>query len=231
MISQNRAITSGGLKTLQTSGDSGEREVSPRVPRYALGSFHGVEFDVVAWGPREAEVDLSFACMFEHEAAGASLGGGMLSLDESLDRLLTRMRTRGAFKAQQLETLHLASLPDRLAPKSIMVIGLGNPEALTGDLLERATGMAIAEAIRLKVQTVAFAPNLLDAGLANIAGMHIASSMLTGVFNALTTATFLAEAGFSETPSIRRWSFDSGVAHIDAAAKEFASAFYMLSAR
>lgn len=216
---------------MQTSSDSGEREASSRTPRYPLGSFHGVEFDVVAWGPRDAKVDLSFACMFEHEAAGASLGGGMLGLDQSLDRLLTRMRTVGAFKAQQLETLHLASLPDRLAPKSIMVIGLGSPEALTPDFLERATGMAIAEAIRLKATTVAFAPNLLDAGLSNVAGMHIASSMLTGAFHALVTATFLAEAGFSETPSIRRWSFDTGVAHIDAAAQAFASAFYTLSAK
>ena len=222
---------SQGLTKLQTSGDSGECEAGSRAPRYALGSFHGVEFDVVAWGPKDAKVDLSFACMFEHEAAGASLGGGMLSLDQSLDRLLTRMRAGGAFKAQQLETLHLASLPDRLAPRSIMVIGLGNPETLTPALLERATGMAIAEAIRLKAATVAFAPNLLDAGLSDVAGMHIASSMLAGVFHALATATLLAEAGFSETPSIRRWSFDTGLAHIDAAAKEFASAFCTLSTR
>ncbi len=216
---------------IREPAEPGEHESGSRVPRYALGGFRGVEFDVVAWGPRDAGVDLSFACMFEHEAAGASLGGGMLGLDQSLDGLLTRMRTSGTFKARQLETLHLVSPPDCLAPKSIMVIGLGDPETLTQDLLERATGMAMAEAIRLRVQTVAFAPNLLDAGLSNVAGMHIASSMLTGAFHALATATFLAETGFSEAPSVRRWSFDAGAAHIDAAAKEFEAAFHMLSAR
>lgn len=79
---------------------------APSAPvRLPIGAAGGVVFDVVAWGPAHADVDFSVACMFEHEADGAAISGGLLALDQALGGHLTRMRADGAFLAQPMETL------------------------------------------------------------------------------------------------------------------------------
>ena len=115
---------------------------------HPIGIAHGVTFDVVAWGPAMAEVDLSIACMFEHEVDGAPIAGGLLALDQALGGQLTRLRAGGAFRAQPMETLLITTPPAGMAPRAVLVIGLGDPGLLTSDLLRRATRVAMREAIR-----------------------------------------------------------------------------------
>jgi hypothetical protein len=50
-------------------------------------------FDVVAWGPAQADVDFSVACMFEHELGEAGIAGGLLALDQALDGKTLRRAT------------------------------------------------------------------------------------------------------------------------------------------
>ena len=78
--------------------------------RLPIGTFDGVEFDVVAWGPAHADVDISVACMFEHEL-GAGMTGGLLALDDALGGQLARLRAAGAFRAQAMETLLVTTPP------------------------------------------------------------------------------------------------------------------------
>jgi hypothetical protein len=111
--------------------------------RLPVGIIDGVQFDVVAWGPAHADVDFSVACMFEHETGDAAIAGGLLALDQALDRQLTRLRTSGAFRAQEMETL-LVKLPP---PCMVLVIGMGDPATLDGERLRRA---AHAEALHLR---------------------------------------------------------------------------------
>lgn len=59
-------------------------------------------------------VDLSVACLFEREADGASSAGGLLQLDRAPGGRLTDLRARGAFRAQEMETLLITLPPPRL---------------------------------------------------------------------------------------------------------------------
>jgi hypothetical protein len=212
-----------------TAASAHPLHADPDRPRLALGRLGGVDFDVVAWAPHEARVDLSFACMFEHEAAGAALAGGLLALDRALQGRLTALRASGVFRARALETLHLGELPAGMAPGALLVIGLGDPDAFDGATLERAAELAATCAIRLGASSAAFAPNLLDAGLAPGPGMPVAATLLDGAARALATAAALRAAGLARPPRLRHWSFDTGAAHIDAAGREFAERFQALS--
>jgi hypothetical protein len=116
--------------------------------RLPIGSANGVVFDVVAWGPAQADVDFSVACMFEHELGNGSIAGGLLALDQALGGQLTRLRAAGAFRAQPMETLLMTTPPPGMMPRAILVIGLGDPAALDGHVLRRATRVAMREAIR-----------------------------------------------------------------------------------
>ena len=160
--------------------------------RLPIGSADGVAFDVVAWGPAQAAVDFSVACMFEHEVGNAAMAGGLLALDQALGGQLTRLRAAGAFRAEPMETLLVTLPPPGLAPRAVLVIGLGDPAALDGALLRRATRVAMREAIRFGAESMAFAPSVLDAGHTDNAGLDMQVVMLDGMLGALRAEHMLA---------------------------------------
>lgn len=193
--------------------------------RAAIGAFRGVRFDVVAWPPADAEVDLSFACMFEHEVEGSTMAGGLLHLDNALGGVLATMRAQGLFRAQEMETLYIPTPPATVRARSLMVIGLGDPASFMRERMERAGRIAASEAVRLGVRSAAFAPNLMDAGLKNTASLRVSSAMLTGVLGGLASAHALAACGLARAPSLAHWSFDSGPAFFDGAQAELKGRF------
>jgi hypothetical protein len=198
--------------------------------RLPIGSIDGVVFDVVAWGPAQADVDFSVACMFEHEVDGAAMAGGLLALDQALDGHLSRLRTVGAYQAQPMETLLVTMPPPGIAARAVLVIGLGDPAALTGDVLRRATRVAMREAIRFGATSMAFAPSVLDAGHVDNAALDMQVVMLDGMLGALRAEHMLAEAGLAAAPLLRQCSFDVGAPRVDAAGRGFAAAFVRLTA-
>jgi hypothetical protein len=182
-------------------------------------------FDVVAWGPAQAAVDFSVACMFEHEVEGAVMAGGLLALDRALGGQLTRLRAAGAFRAEPMETLLVTLPPPGLAPRAVLVIGLGDPAALDGEVLRRATRVAMREAIRFGAASMAFAPSVLDAGHTDNAGLDMQVVMLDGMLGALRAEHMLADAGLAPVPVLRHCSFDVGAPRLQAAGSAFAAAF------
>ena len=201
---------------------------SPPV-RLPIGTSHDVVFDVVAWGPAMAEVDLSVACMFEHEVSGAPVAGGLLGLDRALAGQLTRLRADGAFRAQAMETLLITTPPPALAPRAILVIGLGDPDRLTSDVLRRATRVAMREAIRHGARSMAFAPSVLDAGHTDNAALNMPEVMLDGMLSALAAVVTLAATGLAPAPALQHCTFDVGAPRVQAAALAFAAAFTRLN--
>lgn len=197
--------------------------------RLPIGTAGNVTFDVVAWGPAQADVDLSIACMFEHEMGDAGMSGGLLALDEALGGHLSRLRAIGAFRAQPLETLLVTTPPRGMAPRAVLVIGLGKPETLDGELLRRATRVAMREAIRFGATSMAFAPSVLDAGHTDNAPLHMQDVMLDGMLSALSAERMLAQAGLAEAPRLRRCTFDVGAPRLQAAALAFSEAFERLT--
>lgn len=193
--------------------------------RAPIGRHLEVDFDAVAWPPDAADVDLSIACMFEHEAGGAALGGGLAHLDSALGGYLSRVRAEGRFLARELDTLLVSRPPAGVRARAVLVIGLGDPDAFGAKTLERACGLAMAQALRLGAASAAFAPNMLDAGLAPPTGFRPGDAMLRGALAALALADHTRRAGLGTPTALRSWSFDVGPAHFAAATREFAMAF------
>jgi hypothetical protein len=198
--------------------------------RLPIGTFDGIVFDVVAWGPAHAAVDFSVACMFEHELGGG-MAGGLLALDQALGGQLARLRTAGAFRAQPMETLLVTSPPPSVTARAVLVIGMGDPALLDGDLLRRACRVAMREAIRFGATSMAFAPSVLDAGHTDNAALDMQDVMLDGMMTALRAEHMLAEAGLAAAPALRHCTFDVGAPRLQAAGHAFAAAFARQSAR
>jgi len=201
----------------------------PSPARLPIGTHDGVVFDVVAWGPAQADVDFSVACMFEHEL-GAGMAGGLLALDQALGGSLSRLRAAGAFRAQPMETLLVTTPPPGMTPRAVLVIGMGDPALLDGDLLRRACRVALREAIRYGAASMAFAPSVLDAGHTDNAQLNMQEVMLDGMLGALRAEHMLAEAGLARTPALRHCTFDVGAPRLQAAGRAFVEAFARLAA-
>jgi hypothetical protein len=197
----------------------------------AIGTSQGVVFDVVAWGPAYADVDLSIACMFEHEVGDAPIAGGLLGLDQALGGHLTRMRAEGKFLGQPMETILITSPPAGMLPRAVLVIGLGDPATLDADRLRQATRVAMREAIRDGARSMAFAPSVLDAGHTDNAHLNMPSVMLEGMLGALDAELALASNGLAPSPVLEHCTFDVGAPRLANAAQEFASAFVQLARR
>jgi hypothetical protein len=193
--------------------------------RLPIGIAHGVQFDVVAWGPAQADVDFSVACMFEHEVGDAGIAGGLLGLDQALGGQLSRLRANGAFRAQEMETLLITLPPPGMAPRAVLVIGLGDPATLDSERLRRATRVAMREAIRHGARSMAFAPSVLDAGHSDNAALHMPTVMLDGMLSALRAEVALAAAGLALPPALQHCIFDVGAPRLSEAAQEFSTAW------
>jgi hypothetical protein len=202
---------------------------TPEPARLPIGTFDGVEFDVVAWGPAHADVDFSVACMFEHEL-GTGMTGGLLALDDALGGQLARLRAAGAFGAQAMETLLVTTPPPGVTASAVLVIGMGDPAALDGDVLRRACRVALREAVRFGAVSMAFAPSVLDAGHTDNAALAMQDVMLDGALGALRAERMLAEAGLTRAPALRHCTFDVGPPRLQAAGRAFAAAFARLTA-
>jgi hypothetical protein len=117
-----------------------------------------------------------------------------------------------------------------MAPRAVLVIGLGDPARLDGELLRRATRVAMREAIRFGAASMAFAPSVLDAGHTDNAGLDMQNVMLDGMLSALRAEHMLADAGLAGRPLLRQCSFDVGLPRLQAAGSAFAASFARLTA-
>jgi hypothetical protein len=199
-----------------------------RRPTQRLGERDGVVFDLVAWDAADAAVDLSVACMFEREAPGAHLTGGLLHLDRTLGGALSRLRGERLFEARELEALHVRSPPGTVQAHALLVVGLGDPVRLTASVLQRAARAAFSAAAAADAVSVAFAPSLIDSGLPPSGLGDAPSAMLSGVLQGVRAHARLREEGLVGALSVKRWTFDAGPAHMSVAGAAFEEAFATL---
>jgi hypothetical protein len=211
-------------------GRVGLKSKDSAAERRPLLTIGNVDFETIAWAPNQADVDLSIACMFEREMPGVQLAGGLLHLDEVLGGALTRLRHEGHFRAQEMETLLVRKPPIGVSGRSVLIIGLGSPITFASAILERATRVAVREATRLGACTVAFAPNLLDAGRTDADSMNVEAAIAQGTVSGLQAEYRLSELGLANPPAILSWAFDVGPAHIEAATASFLRAFSLIVA-
>lgn len=191
--------------------------------------WRGVSIEVAAWDGAGADVDLSCACMFSHELAVAGPAGGLLHLDQALGGALTSLRRSGHFRADVMETLLLDRPPATIHARSVLMIGLGDPQAWTPALTARAAATALRHAVQGRVSSAAFAPSVLDAGIVPDRAADIPAAMMRAVAAALDAQAALVERGLAAPLSLRNWIFDVGAPRFDGAASRFEAELHALS--
>lgn len=162
------------------------------------GKVDGVAIEGLVQGPSAAVADLQVACVFEYTEgdifnsppALPAAVNGMVHLDEALKGIITEARKSGKFTGHTFETLLITPPAGMLSAKKLLLIGLGDRNKFTPDLMKTVGSVAMQEALRLDVSHYALASDLKDAGIDSPTAL-VATNVVLGTFDAYRTQAWL----------------------------------------
>jgi hypothetical protein len=170
------------IATLAWSDDS------EQVKEKALDAPNAVKIKVRMEGPYTADVPLQIVCYFKYTPEGAKrMSGAPVELDKRLGGLIGSLRERGEFVGDQLEMLLIIPPKDAIKAKALLLVGLGDEEALSLKLMEAVGRVSVREAARLGVSRVAFAPLIRDQGNSKFPTGDVATAVVRGMLSAYDT--------------------------------------------
>ena len=175
------------------------------------GTVDGVAIEGVVQGPSAQVSDLQIACVFEYTegdiynsppALPPALNG-LVHLDQDMKGLLTEIRKSGKFLGHANETLLITPAKGAIGGKRLLLIGLGDRNNFTPDLMIGIGGVAMREALKLGVNNFSFASDLKDAGIDSPTAL-VAGNVVKGIFEAYRTQLWLKEKQRTKTKPIAK---------------------------
>lgn len=188
-----------------------------------IGHYQNLNIELVTWDCASAEVELSCACIFEHEMNNRSFSGGLAHLDEALNGRLDLIRKNNWFSAKLNDALLINQTPTKIQASKVLLIGMGAPEEFTLGRIEIAIKTAVKTAHQLELKSVAFAPSILDTGLNPLAGLN--ELMLRILKEELDKHHQLYLQNLVKKSEIERWVFDAGFQNYEAKAEQYIKSF------
>lgn len=194
------------------------------------GTVDGISMVGLVQGPSSADAQLQVACVFEYtegdifnaQALPAKLNG-LVHLDEALKGELTNIRKAGQFQGHSLETLLITPPAGSMSAKKLLLIGLGDRNKFTPDLMTSVGEVAAREAMRLGVTNFAFASDLKDAGIDSPTAL-IAGNVVRGIVHANRSENYLKEHKLSTTKKLEKVYLLAGPAFFETAGGGIANA-------
>src|SRR5256714_2236589 len=186
------------------------------VKEVAVEAPNKVTIKVRMEGPYTADVPLQVVCYFKYTPEGATrMTGAPVELDKKLGGVIASLRERGEFVGDEGETLLLIPPKDSIKAKALLLVGLGEEDALSLKVMERVGRVSLREAARLRVRRVAFAPLIRDQGNSKLAAGDVETAVVRGVLLAYDTEKRLQEEGLARKFTLEQWNVEAGPAFFD----------------
>src|SRR4051794_6333753 len=123
--------------TLASFGALARSEETQQVKEKALDAPHQVQVKVRMEGPYTADVPLQVVCYFTYTPDRARrMFDAPVELDRRLGGVIASLRQRGEFAAQPLETILITPPKGSIKAKALLLVGLGEEDALSLKMLE-----------------------------------------------------------------------------------------------
>ena len=197
-------ILAGGL--LATSPARGD-DVKER----AFDAPHKLKIKVRMEGPYTADVPLQIVCYFKFTPAGAKrMTGAPVELDKELGGVIASLRERGEFIGEEAETVCLIPPKGSIKAKALLLVGLGNEEALSPKVLERIGRVSLRAASAAGVKRVALAPLIRDQGNTKLSAGEVELSLVRAMLLAYDTEVRLQKEGLGKSFVLEEWVVEAG---------------------
>jgi hypothetical protein len=202
---------------LAASADLGRADdAKTAVKEQSFDAGSGVTIKVRMEGPYTADVPLQVVCYFKYTPELAKkMTGAPVELDKRLGGVIASLRERGEFLGDERETLLLIPPKASVPAKALLLVGLGDEDALSLEVLERVGKTALREAARLGVNRVAYAPLIRDQGNSKFGTGDVADAVLRGMLLAYDTDRRLQKEGLAKPFTLEQWNVEAGSAFFD----------------
>ena len=180
------------------------------IPQESFKAANQLKVTVKEIAPYAQETELQIVSLFKHKATGDTLTSSAAALDQALGGFITTIRDRGEFVGNELETLLIMPPPNRIKPKLLLLIGLGEEKNLSLDTMQRVGTIALREAIRLKATHVSFAPLLRDQNNVTLDAGAVTRAVMQNVILAYDTEKHLQKQGLAQPFIIHEWVCEAG---------------------
>ena len=191
-------------------------EAKEDVKEKAFDAPNKVRIKVRMEGPYTADVPLQVVCYFKYTPERAKkMSGAPVELDKRLGGVIASLRERGEFTGDQLETLLITPPKDSIKAKALLLVGLGDEDALSLKLMEAVGRVSLREAARLGVSRVAFAPLLRDQGNKKLGTGDVETAVVRGVLLAYDTEKRLQKEGLNKEFTLDEWNVEAGPDYFD----------------
>jgi hypothetical protein len=145
----------------------------------------------------------------------------MVNLDKALNGLITELRKTGKFKGYALETLLIIPPTGTIKAKRLLLIGLGNRNNFTADLMTRVSAIGMREALKPGITSYSHASDIKDAGI-NSPTELVASNVVLGAFDAYKTQLYLRRKNAYRFTLVIKFTLLSGQAYYIASGQAIA---------
>ena len=167
-------------------------------------------------GPYTADVPLQVVCYFKYTPEGAKkMSGAPVELDKHLGGVIASLRERGEFTGDQLETILITPPKDSIKAKALLLVGLGNEDALSLKIMEGVGKVSLREAARLGVRRVAFAPLIRDQGNTKLGTGEVETAVVRGMLLAYDTEKRLQKEALAKEFTLDEWNVEAGPTYFD----------------
>jgi hypothetical protein len=175
-------------------------------------------------GPVTQTTDLQIICILKHDPSGDKYIEALDDFNKKLHHLISGLRDRGEFAGELGETLIFTPPANTIAPKQVLLIGIGDEPGITPDRLQLAGEIAARESVCLGVAHVSFAPTLRDQGSTRMDVGESDAAFTTGWILAYDTEKKLAAQGLSSPANVSTLTIEAGPKFFDEAAGKIAGA-------
>ena len=191
-------------------------EAKEEVKEKALDAPNKVKVKVRMEGPYTADVPLQVVCYFKYTPEGAKkMSGAPVELDKHLGGVIASLRERGEFTGDQLETILITPPKDSIKAKALLLVGLGNEDALSLKIMEGVGKVSLREAARLGVRRVAFAPLIRDQGNTKLGTGDVETAVVRGMLLAYDTEKRLQKEALAKEFTLDEWNVEAGPTYFD----------------
>ena len=184
----------------------------------------GLRVSVKMVGPVSQATDLQIICLLKHNTAGDAYLAAMKELDSKLGGVISKLRDDGDFVGERGETLLFTPPKGTIAPKRMLLVGVGDEAALSLENMRLVGRIAVREAVRLGVSHVSFAPTLRDQGSKRLDVGDGDAAMVEQFLMAYGTEKQLQRSGLSPKDILTELTIEAGGRFFDDAVKKVSAA-------
>lgn len=200
------------------------------------GTVEGIAVEGIVQGPNVQVSDLQIACLFEYTESDIYNSppalppalNGLVHLDQATSGLLTEIRKGGKFSGHAFETMLINPPKGTIGAKRLLLIGLGDRNKFSPELMTGVGSVALREALNLGVTNFSFASDLKDAGIDSPTAL-VAGNVLKGIVQAYRTQLWLKAKQMANFKPVTRVILLAGQAFFTTAGEGIQEALLSIS--